>query len=163
MSSKEMIVREASEGERRWFAGGGLHVWKLTAEETGGDFFMFEDYVQGGKVTPLHRHPGIAETIYLLEGSISVYVDGAEREVGAGGVVMFPAGEAHAFRVTSARARLLCLQTPGRGQAFYLDASEPSTADDGPVDFARLRAVAERHDDNIEILGPPPFRREAGS
>jgi quercetin dioxygenase-like cupin family protein len=154
----EMIVRGHGEGERRWFAGGGLHVWKLTAEETGGDFFLFEDHLVKGKTTPLHRHPGIAEAIYLLEGTMRVHVDGAEREIGPGDIVLFPPGDAHALLVTSDTARILCFQSPGAGEAFYRAASDPSTGDAGPVDFGRLRQVADA-DPSIDILGPPPFRR----
>ncbi len=152
-----LIIRGRDEGERRWFAGGGLHLWKLTAEETGGDFFVFEDLLVQGKTTPLHRHPHIAETIYMLEGSLLVHVDGAELEVAPGGIALFPRGVAHALLVTSPVARLLCMQTPGSGQSFYLTASDPTTADSGPVDFQRLRQAAEGHQ-GIEILGPPPFK-----
>ncbi len=154
----EMIVRESTEGERRWFAGGGLHVWKLTAEETGGEFFLFEDHLVKGKTTPLHSHPGIAETMYVLEGTLRVHVEGVEREVGPGSVVLFPRGVAHALLVTSDAARILCLQTPGAGESFYRAASDPSTDDSGPVDFGRIREVAAS-DPSIDILGPPPFRR----
>ena len=154
----DMIVRESAEGERRWFAGGGLHIWKLTAEETGGEFILFEDHLVKGKTTPLHLHPGIAETVYVLEGTLRVHVDGVEREVGAGAVVMFARGVPHALLVTSDTARLLCLQTPGSGESFYRAASDPSSGDAGPVDFGRIRQVAE-NDPSIEIVGPPPFRR----
>lgn len=152
----EMIVREQAEGERRWFAGGGLHIWKLTAEETGGAFFLFEDLLVKGKTTPFHRHPGIDEALYILEGTLRVHVEGVEREVGASSVVLFPRGVAHAFLVTSETARILCLQTPGSGESFYRAASDPG--DSGPVDFARLREVATS-DPTIDIIGPPPFRR----
>ena len=152
-----LIIRGQDEGERRWFAGGGLHLWKLTAEETGGDFFLFEDSMVQGKTTPLHRHPDIAETIYMLEGSLLVHVDGEELEVGPGGVAWFPRGVAHALLVTSPTARALCLQTPGSAQSFYLAASDPTTSDSGPVDFQRIRQAAEG-DPGIEIIGPPPFR-----
>jgi hypothetical protein len=62
--------------------------------------------------------------------------------------------------VTSESALLLFLQTPGSGEAFYRDASEPATDEsdaERPPDLDRLRAAAERHPDIIEILGPPPF------
>jgi hypothetical protein len=62
--------------------------------------------------------------------------------------------------VTSERALILTLQTPGSGGAFYRDASEPSTEDTDAgrlPDLDRLRAAAQRHPDIIEILGPPPF------
>ncbi len=159
MSTDAPIIRERHAGERRWFFGGGVHIWKLTERDTGGAFFLFEDLLEEGKVTPLHRHPEAVETIYLLEGSIVAHVAGEEREVHAGGLVLFPRGVPHAFRVTSRTARVLCLQTPGTGEAFYRAASEPATAGSGPVDFARLRALAQGHAHAIEVLGPPPFSR----
>lgn len=62
--------------------------------------------------------------------------------------------------MTSETAQILALQTPGSGEAFYRDASEPSTnvADaQRPAEFDRLRAAAKRNPGCIEILGPPPF------
>lgn len=112
-----------------------------------------------GKVTPLHLHPTITEVLYMLEGSLVAHVDGQETEVGPGGVAMFPAGVVHALRVTSPTARLLCIQTPGSGEAFYRAASQPDTTGTGPVDFGRLGAFAREHDTSIQIVGPPPFRR----
>ena len=159
MASTGTIIRTRDQGERRWFLGGGVHLWKLATEDTGGEFFLFEDFLEQGKVTPLHLHPDASETIYMLEGSIVAHVEGEEHEVTAGGLVMFPKGVPHALRVTSQRARLLCLQTPGSGQIFYRAASEPSTADSGPVDFARLGQLAKESRQAIEILGPPPFAR----
>ncbi|HEV2027230.1 MAG TPA: cupin domain-containing protein [Candidatus Dormibacteraeota bacterium] len=153
------IVRAAGEGERLWFYGGGLHIWKATAAETGGAFLLFEDVMSGGKTTPLHTHPH-DETLYVLEGEILLHIDGEEQLVGSGGVAMAPRGMPHAFLVTSETARVLFLETPGSGEAFYRGASEPATTEletSAPVDFARLRASAERNG-GIEILGPPPFR-----
>ena len=152
------IVRTAQEGERRWFLGGGLHVWKLSSEETDGELFVFEDLLSQGKMTPLHRHPDASETLYVLEGTIVAHVDGTEREIGAAGVVHFPRGVTHAFRVASESARVLCIQTPGSGQPFYLAASEAATEGSGRVDFGRLSEIA-RTSESIEILGPPPFAR----
>ena len=90
----------------------------------------------------------------------AVHVEGREHPVGPGGVAVVPRGTRHAFLVTSETARILALQTPGSGEAFYRDASEPSTdeADAGrPADFDRLLAAAERNPGCIQILGPPPF------
>ncbi|WP_433786803.1 cupin domain-containing protein [Actinomycetospora sp. CA-101289] len=147
------------DGDRRWFYGGGVHTWKATAEETGGAFLLFEDQMEQGKTTPLHRHPESDETMYVLDGEILVHMDGEDHQVAAGGLAVAPRGVPHAFLVLSERARLLCLHTPGCAQAFYLGASEPISPDGpatGPVDFARIRVSGERHG-GIEILGPPPF------
>src|ERR671917_2458224 len=159
MSTAGAIIRGEGEGERRWFAGGGVHVMKATAEETDGAFILLENRMVRGKTTPLHTHPTLDETLIVLEGEILVYAEGSEHRVGPGGVAVAPPGIPHAFMVTSESALVLALQTPGSGEAFYREASEPASADtdSGRTDWDRLRAAAERHPDTIEILGPPPF------
>ncbi|TDP94827.1 cupin domain-containing protein [Labedaea rhizosphaerae] len=157
MKTLTATVRQSGEGEQRWFCGGGLHTLKATEQETGGAFLMFEDRLDVGKVTPLHRHPDADETFYMLEGEILLHVDGEQHTLGAGGIVIMPRGLPHAFKVAAA-ARMLCLQTPGGGGAFYRHASEPARPGDQPypVDFDRVRAAAVATG-AIEILGPPPF------
>jgi len=160
MNTGVSIVRADGEGEKMWFYGGGVHTWKATNEETGGVFLLFEDMMSKGKVTPLHLHPDVDETLYMLEGEILVYLDGHEQLIGQHGVVVAPRGVPHAFLVISETARMLCLETPGLSEAFYRGASEPATDDlvaAAPVDFARIAASAERYG-GIVILGPPPFQ-----
>jgi quercetin dioxygenase-like cupin family protein len=162
VSAAVPIIRDADEGERRWFYGGGVHTWKARAEETGGAFLLFEDRMGLGKVTPLHTHPDSDETMYVLEGEILMHMDGAEHRVGAGGLAVAPRGVPHAFLVLSTTARLLCLHTPGSCQAFYWDASEPVEGGKlagGPVDFTRVHASAAQNG-GIVILGPPPFAHD---
>jgi quercetin dioxygenase-like cupin family protein len=154
----QAIVRDAGEGERMWFLGGGLHTWKASAEETGNSMLVFEDEMERGKVTPLHLHADVDEALYVIEGEILLKGDdGHERTIGPGGFAFAPRGCAHAFAVTSERARIVTIQTPGSGQAFYRDASQPADASGtGPVDFARLQEVAVATGATT-ILGPPPF------
>jgi quercetin dioxygenase-like cupin family protein len=153
----EAIVRNQNDGERMWFLGGGLHTWKLDAEETDGSMLVFEDDLERGKVTPMHLHADVDEALYIIEGEIVLNVEGTEHVVGAGGFTFAPRGCAHAFSVTSERARLLCIQTPGSGQAFYRSASEPvTTTGTARMDFDRIgEAAAETG--ATTILGPPPF------
>jgi hypothetical protein len=96
----------------------------------------------------------------MLAGEILVYAEGTEHRVGPGGVAVVPRGARQAFLVTSEMAQILALQTLGSGEAFYRDASQPSTDEtdaERPADFDRLRTAAERHPSCIEILGPPLF------
>jgi quercetin dioxygenase-like cupin family protein len=160
MSTAGTIIRGEGEGERLWFAGGGVHIWKATAEETDGAFVLLEDRMARGKTTPLHTHPNEDETFIVLEGEILVYAEGNEHRVGPRGVAVALRGVPHALMVTSESAIILALQTPGSGEAFYRDASEPSTDEtdaERPPDLDRLRAAAERNPSCIQILGPPPF------
>src|SRR5512139_2366721 len=69
MGGSDPIVRAEGEGEKRWFFGGGLHTWKASAAETNGSFFVAEDALVRGKMTPLHRHPQ-DELVYVIEGEI---------------------------------------------------------------------------------------------
>lgn len=149
-------VRQAGQGRQRWFYGGGVHTWLTTAEESGGAFLLFEDAMDKGKRTPLHTHPA-DETMYVLQGEIVMHLDGTEHVIGQDGLALAPRGLPHAFMVTADDTRILCLQTPGSCQAFYLGASEPLTADTARVvDFDRIRESGAANG-GIELLGPPPF------
>ena len=154
----EAIVVNGGEGEKRWFLGGGVQTWKASAEQTGNSMIVFEDEMERGKVTPLHLHPDVDEAMFVIEGEILLKgADGGETRIGAGGFAFAPRGFAHAFMVTSERARILAIQSPGTGQAFYRDASLPLDASgSGPVDFERLQQLAAATGATT-ILGPPPF------
>ncbi|HSB87340.1 MAG TPA: cupin domain-containing protein [Ilumatobacteraceae bacterium] len=165
MSSLIPIVRNAGEGDRQVFAGGGIHLWKLMAEDTEGAFFLFEDTMGKGKTTPLHLHPEAHEMTYVVDGEIEVQADGVRSRIRSGGMSFVPKGVAHAFIVLSAEARLISIQSPGAvGQAFYRGASDP-VADVAVdvVDIPRLQASAADNPRGIKLLGPPPFVTAAAS
>src|ERR671915_652400 len=149
MSQAGTIIRGEGEGERRWFAGGGLWTMKATAEETEGAFILVEDRMTEGKMTPLHTHPNQDETLIVLEGEILVYAEGREHRVGPRGIAVALRGAPHAFMVTSESALILALQTPGSGEAYYRESGEPATVetDPGRTDWGRLRVAARRHPD----------------
>lgn len=153
------IVRNAGEGDKRSFFGGGLHTWKLLAEETDDAFFLFEDTMVKDKTTPLHVHPEATEMTYVIDGEIEIQVDGVRSRVRSGGMSLVPKGVAHAFIVVSTEARLITVQSPGAvGQAFYRGASVPAVDDTADaLDLAGLQATAMANPRGITILGPPPF------
>ena len=166
-TARKSLVRAVEDGERRWFFGGGLHIWKATSDDTDGAFLLFEDRMGPGKVTPLHLHPGSDETMIVLQGEILMHPGGAEHTVRAGGIASAPRGVPHAFKVSGAGgARLLCLHAPGCCQALCWDASQSVPGDDssgtgaGPLDMGRVQASANKNG-GIEILGPPPFSQVA--
>ena len=76
MSTAGAIIRGDGEGERRWFAGGGVHVMKATAEETDGAFILLENRMTRGKTTLLHTHPNLDETLIVLEGEMLYNIKG---------------------------------------------------------------------------------------
>lgn len=130
------------------------------AAETGGSLIVFVDQLERGKMTPLHAHPGVDEVVYVIEGEILVRLGDEDRRVGPGGTIVTPRDVPPAFMVLSDVARLFFVQTPGSGEAFYRQASEPATAENaaGVVNFARLEEVA-KETGATAILGPPPFAK----
>jgi quercetin dioxygenase-like cupin family protein len=151
------IVRDEGQGETLWFYGGGVHTWKVSAEDSHGSVGIFEDRMERGKMTPLHTHPESDEAVYVVEGEILIHGDGTPRTVGKGGVVFTPRGVPHAFMVTSETARILSIVTPGeRTEAFYRQAS--IAGESGPVDFGRVGQAAQDTGATL-IMGPPPFAR----
>jgi quercetin dioxygenase-like cupin family protein len=150
------VLRNSADCERRWFFGGGVFTWSLTTADTGSTFLLVEVAMEQGKTTPLHTHPA-DETMYVLEGSIRMHMDGDVLDLEEGGVSMAPRGVAHAFLVTSPVARVLTLHTPGTCEPFYLAASKPYVeGDDHPIDFDRIREAGETTG-FMDIVGPPPF------
>jgi quercetin dioxygenase-like cupin family protein len=151
------ILRNANEGEQRWFLGGGVHTWKVFAEETDGAVSVFEDHLVRGKTTPLHSHPEHDEIIVVLEGEIVAHANGTPQTVRAGGVIVNPRGVPHAFIVTSEHARLIAIATPGtKAEQFYRAAS--IDANDGSVDFGKVGAAAKATGATV-ILGPSPLAK----
>jgi mannose-6-phosphate isomerase-like protein (cupin superfamily) len=151
------IVRNVEDMERRWFYGGGIHLWLAREGETRGGFMLFEDLMVAGKTTPLHTHPH-EESFYVIDGAIRLHVLGEEHDLRAGGFAVVPRDTAHAFLVTSDEARVLSLHTPAGGEAFFRSASEPVT-DGGThpgVDFSKVVAAGVETG-AMTVVGPPPF------
>src|SRR3954454_17868062 len=73
----------SEEGEALWFPG-VLVTIKATAEQTGGEFFLIEELASRGTATPLHVHPRDDESFYILEGELTVYLDGQPIPASAG-------------------------------------------------------------------------------
>lgn len=159
----KQIIRGRGEGELRWFYGGGVHEWKIRSQESDGSLFVFEDTLVQGKTTPLHTHPH-DELLYVLEGEVVCFSDAGERRAKAGATIFTPRGVKHAFTVVSETARLLAIQTPGKGEEFYLHASEPAgvrdgVAVEGKTDFRKIHEAAVATG-GTNVVGPPPTMKD---
>jgi quercetin dioxygenase-like cupin family protein len=160
-----------------WFLG-TLGRLKLTGEQTGGRFALWEGLLPRGAAPPLHSHPQ-DETFYVLEGDVTVWIVEPElaqdegdppqwletraRTCRAGAVAFAPAGTPHTFRVESDTARLLFLSTPAGIEDYVQALAEPARwpwlqpPSDGPrVPIERLGAV-EREHGVVRLAPPPPY------
>ena len=71
----------------------------------------------GGGALP-HRHPGIEQVCYLLEGRVRVEVGGEVSELGPGDSCFFPADAMHAFtRISEEPVRVLVMYSPPYGES----------------------------------------------
>ena len=146
-------------GEARRFLG-TLATIKIDGGQTGGRYALFESLLPYEAAPPLHSHPQ-DETFYVIEGDLSVWIDGALQRCAAGSIAFFPGGTPHTFFVESESARVLVLSTPAGIEQFVRALSAPTQErrlpDDADYpDTETIRAVFAKHD--VAILGPPPTR-----
>lgn len=157
MTAGPQVVRSS---DPLWFLGTLVRP-RLSGEQTGGRFALWEGVLPQGAAPPLHSHPQ-DETFYVLEGAVSVWAGGAQGErCEVGAAIFVPGGVPHSFRVESDTARMLFLSTPAGIEEFVHALAEPAAwpwlqpPPDGPrVPLERLEAAEREHD--VVRFGPPP-------
>ncbi|SFB67928.1 Cupin domain-containing protein [Halobiforma haloterrestris] len=153
------FVRGRDEGDR-FNMFGGLTFIKATGEETGGAYGLIEQRADAGMATPLHVHRAEDELWFVIDGRISVHVDGETVTVGPGDVAFGPRGLPHAFRVDEDASRYLIVRNAG-GESFFEAVGDPADdltlPDPRPTEaqLERLEEVLETYE--LDLLGPPPF------
>jgi mannose-6-phosphate isomerase-like protein (cupin superfamily) len=107
-------------GLRRYEARGSVMLFKALAEQDGGDFSLMERTLPaGGRRPPAHRHANCSEAYFVLDGLVSVVVEGEELSVGGEGFVLVPRGTAHTFgNCGPGQARLLVIHAPAMDAYF---------------------------------------------
>ena len=167
-----------SGGDPLWFLG-TLARMKLTGEDTGGRFGLWEGVLPRGAAPPLHSHPQ-DETFYVLDGEVTAWIVDSEllgeeadpptwvercaQRGRIGSVVFAPGGTPHTFRVETDTARMLFLSTPAGVEDYVRALAEPaqwpwlqSPSKDLRVSPEKLQAV-ERELGMIRHGPPPPQR-----
>ena len=147
----------AEEGELRWLGDTSTY-FLATGDETGGAFTLVDERANRRTSVPLHRHDADMESFYVVEGEVTLYLDGQPgARLGAGSFAHVPGGTVHGFRVESETARYLILTTPRHGQ-FYRAITLPSRPGGLPplesVDGAQIEEACREY--GIEFVGPLP-------
>jgi mannose-6-phosphate isomerase-like protein (cupin superfamily) len=133
------------EGARQYTARGSMMFFKALAELDGGDFSLMERTLPpGGRRPPAHRHTNCSEAYFVLDGAVSVEIEGEELGLGPEGFVLVPRGTAHTFGNASGEAaRLLVIHAPAM-DAYFADLhdlwnrGEPPTPDEERALMARF-------------------------
>jgi quercetin dioxygenase-like cupin family protein len=161
-----IAVRADRRNARANASGNLVHVL-LEGRQTGGAFALVELLEQ--QAPPRHIHHREDELIYVLEGEISVEIDGERFRAPAGTAALIPRGCIHGFAIEEGPARLLVVFTPAGSEGLFLATSEPVASLDLPplptdaADPSRVAKLAAPFRDayGIEIVGPPVPPRAA--
>jgi len=101
-------------------ARGSTMFFKAVADHDNGDFSLMERTLPaGGRRPPAHRHTNCSEAYFVLDGTVSVSVEGNDLSLGPENFLLVPRGTAHTFGNSSgAAARLLVIHAPAMDAYF---------------------------------------------
>ena len=104
----------------RYIARGSVMLFKAVAADDDGDFSLMERTVPvGGRRPPAHRHTNCSEAYFVLDGRVSVTVEGQEQLLEPEDFVLVPRGASHTFgNGGGTQARLLVLHAPAMDAYF---------------------------------------------
>ena len=150
---------ETGEGRSLWVLG-GLVTRKVSSEQTGGAYSLFETVTQPGEGVPPHLHHREDELFYVLEGEFEFFDNGRTEIGGPGTFIYVPKGNLHGFtNVGSIPGRMLNSQTPGGyHELFFEEIGEEATdlttppVMEGPPDIERVVRIAAKYGTEF----PPP-------
>jgi len=165
------VILGPGEGHAHYRARGSEMFFKATAELDGGDLSLMERTLPpGGRRPPPHRHTNCSEAYFVLDGMVSIIVDGNELTVGPEGFVLVPRGTAHTFgNASSELARLLVIHAPAADAYFaglheLWNRPEPPSPDEeralmsrfGMTPALRSRTPARSGTAGKQPASPPP-------
>lgn len=125
---------------------------KADGEATGGAFALIETAGPPGSGPPLHVHDDAAESFYVLEGELTVYLGDRAVLCPAGSFVYIPAGVSHGFKVERAPGRKLNVFTPAAMVGYFDELADAARR--GEADPDTLAAIARRY--SMRVVGPAP-------
>jgi mannose-6-phosphate isomerase-like protein (cupin superfamily) len=120
-------------------------LFKALAEQDDGDLSVMERTLPpGGRRPPPHRHTNCSEAYFVLEGRVTVVVEGDDLTLGPEQFVLVPRGTAHTFgNAGEVEARLLVIHAPAMDAYFaglhdLWDRAEPPSTDEERALMARF-------------------------
>lgn len=112
--------------------------------------------------SPVHTHRDEDEYSIVLDGTVGVQVGGFTGNAGPGDLVIKPKRVPHAFwNPTDQPARLLEIIRPAGFERYFIELDDILNAD-GPLDTARLGALAERYHLDLDPASIPVLAQAHG-
>ncbi len=139
---------------------GELVTYKVTSDQTGGAYSLFEVASRPGSEAPPHVQHREDEAFWVLEGEYEFLVEGRTLRMPAGSLLYVPKGNLHAHKnVGDSTGRMLVSQTPGGLHERFFEEVGEEVSDRRepqipapPKSLARTREVAAGY--GIEIPLP---------
>jgi mannose-6-phosphate isomerase-like protein (cupin superfamily) len=133
------------EASRTYRARGSVMLFKALAEQDDADLSLMERTLPpSGRRPPPHRHTNCSEAYFVLDGEVTVAVEGEDLTLGAEQFVLVPRGTAHTFgNAGEVEARLLVIHAPAMDAYFaglheLWDRAEPPSTDEERALMARF-------------------------
>src|ERR1700712_2210179 len=116
--SMAYLAQPSQQQQLEWLDGGTLSML-LDGAATDGQLMVGRFDVSRGEAPPYHMHTREDEVFMLIKGTALVWYDDEEMELAEGGIVFLPKNIPHAYRITSAKADLLMINTPAGIEGMF--------------------------------------------
>lgn len=120
----------------------------ITGADSNDSVALFELGVRaGGRLpAPPHSHDHYEETMYGIEGQLTVTVDGERFDIGPGQSICIPRGSVHRFDNDGEKdAKVLCVVSPANiGPEYFREVFEVFSAG-GPPDKEKMAEIMLRY------------------
>jgi quercetin dioxygenase-like cupin family protein len=149
------LAQPEQQQKLEWIDGGVFSVL-LGKDATEGQLTVGRFDVARGEAPPFHVHTREDEIFMLLRGTALVWAGEEEHELREGGIVYLPRNLPHSYRITSDRADLLMIATPGGIEGMFRHAGrdlETPRPDGFEIPKSLLAEASERY--GGRVLGPP--------
>jgi quercetin dioxygenase-like cupin family protein len=153
--SMAYLAQPSQQQQLEWLDGGTLAML-LDGAATDGQLMVGRFDVSRGEAPPYHMHTREDEVFMLIKGTALVWYDDQEMELAEGGIVFLPKNIPHAYRITSAKADLLMINTPAgiEGMFRYSGRDRATPRPDGfEISPQSMAEGAEKF--GQVIVGPP--------
>ena len=117
---------------------------KLTGQQTGGAYYLFEFEFDSESGNSLHAHRYEDEVVHVLEGAIEIRLDNQKLQAITGGVAHLPKHIPHALHnPLKTPSRYLGMAIPGGMENFFDELAEAQEA--GALDDATHRKISQKY------------------
>jgi quercetin dioxygenase-like cupin family protein len=152
-------IRTPSEG-RTLAIVGDVYRFLATGDDTDGKYALFETIIRPGGGPPPHVHSREQEGFYVLDGEITLVIDGKPVVATAGTFANLPVGIPHSFKnETSRPTKLLISVAPAGLEKMFFEFGVPvpqgATTAPPPTkeEIEKLLAIAPRYGIEIRLPG----------